>query len=292
MRLFTNLFKGKGKASQASSWLRSKNISHLIYATPIHSERKESSHIIAQVESLILDVVDVNESLQARLDHWQYIYYKHFPHHYSLSGGDLSKVAGIEGFENMTSRNVYELWPKEMSSELYKQVYNLLQINLVTPKSTPANFKSKYIITPNENFWDIETRPNHNLLTDITSTYERVFSEEELVHIDKETAVLYAIIIFDRLCNQRGPDNSYYYHEQTFKQIKHLPADVIDRIDQFNINYKRSLPIFNYDDRYYKLDDKKMEYQRIINAQRNELEFLTCIFSNITNPPFYITRNE
>jgi hypothetical protein len=245
-----------------------------IYATVVFSHGwNDPSELMPEQTAIILDIVQSEDELEQKLNYWNKIYYNQITQHYSINEDQLESISGIINVPKEKYRELYAHWPDSISEEIYLQIYNQLELKFVQYKPLKEENKGKYAIRINEKFWDIKIH-NSTVLVDIVNTYERNFKDFELFHDFYEEAMNYGVIIMDRLCNQRGPDNSYYY-EQAIKQQ--------------NTSFQK-LPIFDFNSLKYKEVDVRNEYQRIINEMNTEIKLMTSVIEGLGIKPFEIVK--
>ena len=268
MSILKSLF-GKSKDSE----IEQKKPTHLIVANEVFSHGwNDPSEVIECKTSILLDVV-YDDLIIDKLDYWNKKYYDYITQHYSISEQQLEKISSIIGVEPDKYQELYAHWPKEISLDSYKNIFEVLNLKFVQAIPITLEIKGHYAIVLNEKFWNIPTH-NSNVLVNIINTYERIFDNYELIHKTEQDALNYAIIIFDRLCVERPPETSYYYHEKIKTQL----------------NNAEELPLFNYNFNLFKEEDKKNEYSRIILECNNDLMKMRLIISQIKEKPFKIVE--
>lgn len=263
-----------------------KEIKATHFIAPMFMSLEDDIIIELKNKGLILELVSVSQDPYKAKQKWNKYFYEDLPHHYSNSDA-LNVGARILKIENKDPIKIINNWPGVLTDQQYEQLYNEIKIEAVDQFELKESMKGKYIITPNQEFWDFTKESGYPLLADILSTYEREFEDYELVHENLDSALDYAVIIFDALCNQRDPDNSYYYNQITLDQFSSLPEEL--RVEFSNLGLTRydGLPIYNMN--YYSRN-KKEEYSKIIKNQRENLEKSKRIFTNLPKPPFFINR--
>ena len=274
MSFLKKLFGSKAPVPSNPKVETGKDIIGFIYATVVFSHGwNDPSEIMPEETAMILDVVESTDEMESKLNYWNKIYYNQITHHYSINEEQLESISKIINVPREKYRELYDHWPASISDKTYTEIYNTLNLRFVQYKPIKEEFKGKYVIKINEKFWDIKTH-NSTLLVDIINTYERNFKDFELFHNTYKDALNYGTIMMDRLCNQRGPDNSYYYEEA---------------IKQQDPSFQK-LSIFNFDSRKYKEEEVKSEYERIINEMSHELKSMNATIEKITNKPFEIIK--
>lgn len=247
-----------------------------IYATVVFSHGwNDASETMPEQTAVILDIITSEAEIESKLNYWNKRYYDELPHHYSINEIQLDSISEIINVSKDKYRELYAHWPKSIGKKLYNQIFEKLNLRFVKFKPIQEQHKGKYVIKINESFWDIKTH-NSTILVDIINTYERNFKDFELIHSSYDDAMNYGVIIMDRICNQRGPDNSYYYERAIKEQAKDF----------------QKLPIFNFNSSKYKEDEVKAEYGRIIIGSEAELKLMKSVIEKIPNKPFEVIKIE
>ena len=274
MNFLKKIFSSSVKTNQVSQIDKEENIIGLIYATTVFSHGwNDPSEIMPNQTSIILDIISTEEEIEEKLNYWNKLYYNQITQHYSIDEDQLESISEIINVPKEKYRELYAFWPNSINQDTYDKIYGKLNLKFVQYKPIDNENKNKYIIKVNERFWNIKTH-NSNLLADIINTYERDFKEFELIHYSYETAMKHGIILMDRLCNQRGPDNSYYYEKAIKNQNKTF----------------QKLPLFNYNSLKYEEEDIKQEYNRIMSEMKPELDLMKLTIEQIDSKPFEIIR--
>lgn len=274
MNFLKKLFGAKTSVKEKPRVQLEKEVIGFIYATVVFSHGwNDPSEIIQEETALILDLVESSEEINSKLNYWNKIYYNQITHHYSINEEQLESISDIINVPKEKYRELYAHWPDSINEQTYNELHSKLNLKFVQYKPIKQEFKGKFVIRINENFWKIKTH-NSIVLVDIVNTYERNFKDFELIHNSYEEAMNYGIIIFDRLCNERGPDNSHYYEQAIKKQ---------------NVSFQK-LPAFNYNSLKYKEEEVKTEYERIITEMKNEIEIMNSVIESIDNKPFEIIK--
>ncbi len=271
----TNLSKTYYKEIQASHFI-----------TPRFMSLDDEIIVDLKTKGLILDFVSKTQNQDKQMHLWNKLYYQNLPHHY-LKMEALQQGADILGINGENALNVTVNWPLSISNAQYQQLYDSLQVDIVACRPIRSDMKGKYTFTPNPAFWEFTTPSNYPLLVDILSTYERDFEAYEIIHSDIDQALDYAVIIFDALCNQRNPDNSYYYNTFIGEQLSADTSSSNTTADSLFKAIDKTLPLFNIN-MYSK--DRAQEYLRIMHEQREDLEITKAILTQLTEPPFYIVN--
>ncbi|WP_218127081.1 hypothetical protein [Catalinimonas alkaloidigena] len=245
-----------------------------IYATLVfsHGWNDQSEHLNNRA-SVILDIVPNENDIESKLNYWNKLYYDNITRHFSIGEEQLDSISTIINITKDKFRELYKYWPKALSEEQYDQIFDRLNLKFVQFKPLQEQHKGKYVIKVNESFWKIKTH-NSTLLNDIMNTYEAELKDFELIHNTYESAMNYGIIIVDRLCNQRDPNNPYYYEQRIKDQLRKF----------------KNLPIFNYN-----IIDKKEElvigeYNRIIKDKEFELKIMKETIEVLKIKPFEILK--
>ncbi len=247
---------------------------------------KHDSLLNSSRKGLFLTFIQKDQDASLHMHEWNNIFYNDLPHHY-FNESKLEQAARILDLKTEDISQIYEFWPNELSSTQYEEIYNAVHIDLVKIYEVSEEMKNKYVITPNPSFWTFRTTFDYPLLVDILSIYERSFEAFELVHDDVESALEYGIIIFDALCNQRNPDNTYFYNQLVLDQSDELPEELQKEIKDKGLDFYDGLPIFNMNS--YE-SDKQEEYKSIISEKSDDLDFVKRVFTKLPNPPFYIIQ--
>lgn len=268
MSFLKNLFTAKENSSEGTS-----NLDYLIIANVVMSQGwNDPSEILESNKSLILDAVS-KDHLTDQLNFWNKKYYDDITQHYSITEEQLDTISEIINVDASKARELYAHWPKKIDNELYSKLNEKLNLSFVQAYSISDKTKGKYAIILNQDFWDIPTH-NSNMITNMINTYERNFSEFELVHDTEEEAIEYALIIIDRLCYERPPDTDYYYHDKLKKLSGHSD----------------NIPSFGYNSMLHTNEDKQNEYQRIISEKSIELDLMKNLIQKIETKPFEIVK--
>lgn len=268
MSFLKKLFAAKENSPEETS-----NFEYLIIANVVMSHGwNDPSEILESNKSLILDSVSKND-LNERLNFWNKKYYDDITQHYSITEEQLESISEIINVDSSKARELYAHWPKNIDNELYSALNEKLSLSFVQVYSITEEMKGKYGIVLNEDFWNIPTH-NSNVLTNIINTYERSFSEFELIHGTQKDAINYALIIIDRLCYERPPDTGYYYHDKLKKLSGH----------------SGTIPSFGYNSMLHKNEDKLNEYNRIISEKATELDLMTGLIEQLESKPFKIVK--
>lgn len=295
MKYTTFLFCLLFSISCVSQSIDSKNIQA---KTKTYYKEINASHFIApallsfdnnaalKTKGLILEMAAKNQDPTTVVRKWNKSFYKNLPHHYSNSDA-LTIGAKILNIKNENSLQIINNWPSSLTEQEYDHLFKEIKIKLANKFEIRESMKGKYVITPNIEFWDITKETGYPLLVDILSTYEREFDEYELIHDDLDSALDYAVIIFDALCNQRDPDNSYYFNQIMLDQFALLDEKLTVEFTNLGLTKYDGLPIFNMN--YYS-KTKKEDYEHIINTRSKDLELTKRIFTNLPIPPFFITK--
>lgn len=254
--------------------VQDKKIKALIFAKGVFSLGwNDPSEILETENSIVLDVVFFDEAVNDKVNYWNKKYYDSITAHYSLSESQLEQISAIISIDPDKYRELYAFWPKKINIETYNKLFEKIKLNFVQATPISDELKDSFAIVLNEQFWNIPTH-NSNVLVDIINTYERSFSDFELFHESSAVALKYGLIIYDRLCLERPPESIYYYHEEIKKQL----GQAIE------------IPTFNYNSSLYKLEDKKAEYDRIINERGDELKYIENIFEKLDTKPFKLIK--
>lgn len=256
------------------------------YISPKYTFLEEDLIVELNSKGLILELVSKSEIPKYIQQKWNKYYYEDLPHHY-LDKEVLQRGAEILNINKNNLVDIINNWPGELTEAQYSQLYKELKIDLVEEFEVLPTMEQKYIITPNKEYWDFTSQTDYPLLVDILSTYEREFEAFELVHDNLETALDYAIIIFDALFNHRGPDNPYYYNQLALDQFDLLSENLRNEFESLGLTRYKGLPNFGMD--FYS-KNKEKEYNKIIRNRRDDLDLSKRIFTNLPNPPFYIIK--
>jgi hypothetical protein len=251
-----------------------KAVTQLLFANEVFSHGWNDPSEITFKKSIILDVLYEDDDIDQKLHYWNKKYYDVIYAYYSLSRERLEQISGIVGVPADKYRELYAHWPKNINTETYKLLFDKLNLKFVSSQPVNVDLKGRYGIVFNESFWNIPTH-NSNLTVDIINSHEATFDEFELIHLNEGRAMLYGIIIYDRLCNQRGPDNEHYYHERIQSQLRRS----MNKIPPFNYNSGSSRP-----------EDKKAEYDRILTERGSDLAAMRQILLQLKNRPFSILK--
>lgn len=274
MNFLKKIFGTSERNRQMSKIINEQNIIGFIYATVVFSHGwNDPSELMPNQTSIILDVVTTKEEIEEKLNYWNKIYYNQITQHYSINEEQLESISEIINVPKEKYRELYAFWPDNINQEVYEKLQDKLGLKFVQYKSIKNEYKGKYLIKINEEFWDIKTH-NSTVLVDIVNTYERDFKDFELIHDSYESAMKHGIIIMDRLCNQRGPDNSYYYEQAIKNQNKDF----------------QKLPIFNYNSLKYKEEEVREEYNRIMTEMNAEIKLMKKTIENLQLRPFEIIK--
>lgn len=277
--------KSNNDVNMSLSYPCSKQVKASHYISPTKMVLEEDNVVEMTKRALILDLVSETDDSEKTQQEWNMLFYKDLPHHYLVN--ETITKAGT--FLNDSSGDLIdsENWPLKITQEEYESMYKAVSLDLVASYEVPASMKGKYVITPNKDFWDMTTDSDYPLLVDVLSTYERSFEPYELIHDNENSAIDYAIIIFDALCNQRNPDNLYYYNKLVLEQIPRLSQEVKLEFLKLGIDKYTEFPFFNLN--YYS-KDRKAEYDRIFESQREDLDFTKNVYTKLPNPPFFIVK--
>ena len=262
-----------------------KEIKATHYVSALFMPTEDDVLIELKGKTFILDLVDEKSNVAKKKQEWNQLFYRDLPHHYSMTE-NLQKAADILEISGEGQDRIND-WPASISDKQYQLMYKELAVDIVNAFEVSDFMKGKYVITPNKAFWDITTDSDYPLLVDIISTYERSFSTDDLVHEDLDSALDYGILIFDALCNQRNPDNPYYYNKLVFDQLPSLPAKDQEEFSKMGINAKTKLPVF---DMNYYAKNRKEVYSEVLKSRREELDYTKKIFVKLPRPPFFITK--
>jgi hypothetical protein len=223
--------------------------------------------------ALILDLASVESEVESMMSYWNKIYYNNLTAHYQINNSRLESISEILNVPKEKHTNLYHNWPAVISEKQYNQMFRTLNLKFVQYKPLEKKYEGKYVIKLNESFWDVKVARDI-LLIDIINTYERSFKDFELIHETYEQAMYYGIIIMDKLCNQRAPDNYSTYQHKIKEQSK-----------QF-----KGLPVFCFNSLKYEEEDVKAEYGRIFKTMKPELKLMKKVLEVIPNKPFEVIK--
>ncbi len=278
-----------GLVPSAKSYLKEKNVKEIIYATSVFSDMDYS--VITGSVSQIIGVVEEHEDGEQVKQSLQYYYYRYLFHHFFLNSKQAMEAAKILNIEIMDANDLSRKWPTTLSYEKYLELYNFLKLDLVSRVNINSEAKNKFIVVLNPLFWDYEIRDTYNLLIDVTSTYERDFSKSDWIFDNEDDALNFGIITFEKLCNDRGPDNSYYYSELIAKQIDlALPGDK-EELKAFGLTAHSGLPRFTREN-HKDLPWSKSDIDTVAAMKKAEFTMVKTILSKIPTPPFYIIHGK
>jgi len=266
------------------SYYREIKASHFIAPELISLEDEVINNLMTR--GLILELVSNTEDPSKVERKWNKYYYEDLPYHYSDSEG-LNLGAQFLGITGESSLDIINNWPGKLTDQEYDYLYREMKIDLVNRFELPEFMRGKYIITPNQKFWDFTKDTGYPLLVDILDTNGREFETYELVHDNLNSALDFAVLIFDALCNQRDPDNSYYYNQITLDQFPSLPENLRNEFTKLELSRYNGLPIYNMN---YFTKNKMVEYNNIFRREKKNLEISKRIFTNLPTPPFFITK--
>ena len=288
----TKLFNQKPRSSatdetiSTKNYLQEKNVKEIIYATSVFSDM-DFSEMTGRV-SQIIGVVDANEEGEQVKHALQHQYYKFLFHHFQLNRTLAKQAAEILGIDAQGPNDLRMKWPSMLSFEKYLELYQALKLDLVTRVNVNGEMAGKFIVVLNPTFWDYQYRDSYNLLIDITSTYERDFDKSDWIFDNEEDALNFGIFTFEKLCNDRNPDNSYYYNEQVIKQIG-ISKDR-EELQVLGLTPRKGIPWFTRENPA-DLPWSKADIHEVVKTRSTDLDLVKNIFAKIPNAPFYIVKS-
>lgn len=279
MNLLKKLFGETKQNRDTGKTVQKINATHLLRASVVFSHGwNDQSEIIHKQNAILLDLVAADESVDKKTRYWNKKYYDFITQHYSITENQLESISSIIGVDKTKYRELYDHWPKSLSDSQYDQLYKILNLKFVRSVPLSDEFKGKFVIVINESFWNIKTH-HSNVLTDMINAYERSIHDFELFHDNYEEALEYGLIICDRLCIERPPSSTYYYHDRLIRELHEIKKGP-----------KPSFQTLDYHVISNSAETVKAEYKRISEEKADELKHLKLAFDTIKNRPFTIYK--
>lgn len=269
MNFLKKIFRSNTKSKSVHKIVNEQNIIGFIYATIVFSHGwNDPSELMPNQTSIILDAINSEEEINKKLNYWNKIYYNQITQYCSINEEQLESISEIINVPKEKYRELYSFWPKDINKITYEKLYEKLKLKFVQYKPVENKNKGKYFIKINEEFWNIKTH-NSIVLVDIINTYERDFKDFELIHPTYESALKYGVIIMNRLCTERPPENLYYYEQEIKKQAQ------LQSLKSYDFNSYNNI---------------EEEYKRILDEQGEDVIKMASIIESLKIKPFEIIK--
>jgi hypothetical protein len=269
MNFLKKIFGSSSESKPLTQIVNEQKVIGLIYATVVFSHGwNDPSEIMPKQTSIILDVIISEDEIEEKLNYWNKLYYNQITQHYSINEEQLDSISEIINVPKEKYRELYAFWPKDINQDVYEKLYNELELKFVQYKPIASETNGKYLIKVNENFWDIKTH-NSTILVDIINTYERDIKDFELIHQTYKSAMHYGVILMNRLCTERSPENLYYYEQEIKKQSQ------LQSLKSYDFNSYNSI---------------EEEYKRILDQQGDDVGKMVSIIESMKIKPFEIIK--
>jgi len=270
--------------------MKNKPVGVIVKSSVFNVGHNDGSEIQEFGNKGIADVVLTEDEIDGKLVYWNKLYYQDLYMHFIIlekQYNEFKSIIGLEGDFSEHNPIGPKNWPSELDNETYLALFEALKLQFVRFEEYAFPDSAKYLIRINEQFWNMPKSTGVSVLADVL---EQKINSYEQIYDDYEEALENGLIFTSRMCIAHDNGNAYWYAQKVKEELKTKEDSLLAKLNGFNIDYSRSMPIFDFNYYTYSKEERMPEYEKVKKNEAALLEFYKELYHILDQKPFEIVE--